>query len=470
MTTATTAGQSAGTATIPTVRNADFDTMFGMLKEMQSRAVDLVVPADKLRFQDGMLEIAGQEMILEDDGFTDPNGCYRPTQIFDDQVAERLQIGTAYLRSLRHGRVNKKTGKQAYPPRLDLWDANVTGLLHGRKEKQRLNPGAPNGMYDVVREGVEPDPRSFFVRLLRTENGVGVARALLSNRFARLDHIDGLLAMLNGIQDAGIDPGTLKIRGDLSETRMFVHVAAPQILAAAPDLLAGYRSPFDTASEQAKRTGGGYAAEERIRLGRIWAEKGRAGLAAEGYGAAHGFFTPGTEPLVHAGFLLTNSEVGFGRWVITPEITILRCTNGLTMNSDAFGRTHVGGELDDGHVQWSADTASKELAFVTAQTRDVVKAVLKEDYLIAKIDELNRKAGREVDRPEKTIEVVAKKLAFTKEEADGILRHFLLGGQLTTGGVMNAVTSFAQTIADADAAHDLNSRAIDAMNMAYVTV
>lgn len=465
--TAATAVESTGVAHVPTVRNAAFADLLEMLNEQQTRKIDMVVPASKIKFRDGMLIIEGQEMILDDDGFADPNGRYHPTQTFDDQVAERLDVAPAYLRRLRHGRVGKRDQKMA-PARLDLWDANVNGLLSGRKAL--VSRPAFGDTFDdgtkvrTIREGVPGDTRSFFLRLLRPENGTGVARAMLSNRFARMDNVDGLMAMLKGITDAGVNPETLRIYGDLSETRMFVHVAAPEILAAAPGLLEGYRSPFESAAENSKRRGTVLSMEERIELGRQFRERGERGVSN-----GPGFYEPGNEPLVHAGFLLTNSEVGNGRWQIMPEITVLRCSNGLTMTKDGFGRQHVGGPMEEGHIEWSADTQSKELELVVAKTRDTVKLVLSEHYLKAKVEELERHAGKDVPEPEKTIEIVSKRLKFSQEEQAGILRHFLLGGQLTSGGVMNAVTSFSQTVGDADSAYDLNNRAVEAMQLAYAS-
>lgn len=455
--------ERTGVAHVPTVRNADFKDLLAVLNEQQSRKVDMVVPASKVKFEGGMLVIAGQEMIMDDDGFSDPNGEYWPTQVFDDQVAERLDITPAFLRRLRHGKIDKRDKKIAVP-RLDLWDANVNGLLAGRKPKvarQAFSEPGTEAEVTVLREGVPADSRSFFLRLLRPDSGIGIARAMLSNRFARMDNIDGLMAMLKGITDAGVDPDTLRIYGDLSETRMFVHVAAPQILAAAPALLDGYRSPFDSEAENTKRRGTSLSWEERVELGRQFRETGRGDVNGPG------FYQKGNEPLVHAGFLLSNSEVGAGRWQIMPEITVLRCSNGLTMTKDGFARNHVGSRMEDGFLDWSEDTQGKELGLVSAQTRDVVKAVLSEDYLKAKVDDLERQAGKAVSEPEKTIEVVAKKLSFSKEEQEGILRHFFLGGQLTSGGVMQAVTSYSQTVVNPDAAHDLNTRAVEAMELAY---
>ena len=47
-----------------------------------------------------------------------------------------------------------------------------------------------------------------------------------------------------------------------------------------------------------------------------------------------------------------------------------------------------------------------------------------------------------------------------------ILRHFILGGQMTAAGIANAMTSVAQTLPDADAAWDLEGMAVRAMTLA----
>ena len=54
----------------------------------------------------------------------------------------------------------------------------------------------------------------------------------------------------------------------------------------------------------------------------------------------------------------------------------------------------------------------------------------------------------------------------TKLIVIGKLTHFIRGGQLTAGGVMQAVTSVAQTLDDADAASDLEAQALRVMELA----
>jgi hypothetical protein len=418
--------------------------------------MDIILAPEDMSYRDGMLRISGNHTYADDDGVTLVDGDYWPTQGFDDQLAERLDVPAAYLRRLRHGRIEKGSDKEMAPPRPDLLDANVNGLLHGRNPLRRMVEGEEK----LIREGVPGYDRSSYIRLLLNGNGPGgVARACLSNKFAPLDHVQGLRAMLDGIFQAGIDPSSLRITGDLSENRLRINVEAPGILAAAPALLDGYRSPFESGGESARRQGGGYSLEERIEAGRRWREGGGAN--------GHHMYQPGTEPLVSAGFAFNNSETGFGRYSLRPRFTFIRCSNGLTMVKEGFARAHVGARQEDGLVEWSDDTVRKELALITAQTRDSVATFLSQEFLDTKLDELTRKAGKEIEEPEKSVGIVAKRLLFTKEETDMVLRHFLLGGQLTSGGVMQAVTSVAQTIADPDRAIEFGDKAIEALELAF---
>ena len=455
-----------GNARVPTARNASYPDILSLLQELDARSIDIIVPAHEAQFVDGMLKISGGKTYVDDEGVTLVDGEYWPTQGFDDQLAERLDVPAAYLRRLRNGRMEKGGEKQLAPSRIDLWDANVNGLLGGRKQRAHTvylhdEAGEITGTEQQVRwEALPPDSRSFYMRLLLGGgDSVGVARACLSNKFAPMDHVQGLKAMLDGVMQAGISPESLRITGDLSENRLRINVEAPEILAAAPELLAGYRSPFDNGGEAARRQGKGYSLEERIEAGRRWRESGRA--------SGHHMYQPGTEPIVSAGFAFSNSETGFGRYSLRPRFVFVKCSNGLTLVKEGFARAHVGARQEDGMVEWSDDTTRKELALITAQTRDSVQVMLSQEFLETKLAEMTRLAGKEITEPEKTIEVVGKRMLFSKEETDMVLRHFLLGGQLTSGGVMQAVTSVAQTIADPDRAIEFGDKAIEVLELAF---
>ena len=310
MTTAPT--EVIGNAHLPAVRHADKTDLLRILNEQKAWRVDLVIPAEKLRFEGGLLQIEGQDPIVDADGVTDPNGSYWPTATFDGQVADKLGIGASYLHHLRVGRTEARTGKEIAVPRLDLWDGNVNGMLHGRRQRTRTvyvhdDKGEVIDTEQVVRQEALPaDPRKFFVRLLRPDSGPGIARAFLSDAYgAPMDNWNGLMAMIAGIEAAGVNMDTLHITGDLSDNNMYIDVMAPEILVAAPELLEGYRSPFDTESEAVKRQGPAFDLERRIELGRKWREEG-----SRGWRNPHHMFEPGTEPILCAGSRCATARPG----------------------------------------------------------------------------------------------------------------------------------------------------------------
>ncbi|MFF4128288.1 DUF932 domain-containing protein [Microbispora rosea] len=289
---------------------------------------------------------------------------------------------------------------------------------------RRLRVHQP-ALYEAnINTWLRSDDRRFLLRGLRGAGDTpGVARAFLSDRYKIIDNLDVLMAALDGVRLAGVD---VDIDGcDLTERRMYVRVVCEQVAALAPELLKNYRSPFT----------------------------GDAGV---------------DNPLVFAGFVISNSETGCGAFTITPRLLVQVCRNGMTITADAHRHVHLGGRLDDGGgaVRWSSDTQDKNLQLITAQTRDAITTFLDTDYLTAKIRELTAAAGTEIADPEKTIQAVTTKLRFTDDQQREILRHFIRGGDLTAGGVMHAVTSVAQTLDDADTAHEMEAQALRALHLA----
>jgi len=291
----------------------------------------------------------------------------------------------------------------------DLYDANVNGWLKGRTVHRAEG-------IDVVRPA---DQRSFMLRTFRNpDGGEGIARAFLSDRYDVVDDLDALVAVLGAVRDSGIDIDITT--ADLTDRNMFVRVTAPQVQTRAADLLKDYRSPFTGES--------------------------------------------GTDnPVVFAGFEIRNSEVGCGAFSIVPMVIIQICRNGVTFTKEAFRKVHLGAKLDQGVIQASAETRRRNVELIKAQTADAVRTFLNREYVADKVAELERNAGIAVTAPEKQVKAVCKKLAFTEAEADGILGHFVKGGQLNAGGVMNAITSFSQTVDNAERARHLDDAAAESM-------
>lgn len=289
------------------------------------------------------------------------------------------------------------------------------------------NDTGPIGLLDAnVNHWLAESGRNWFIRGFKADDdNCGIARAFLSDRFNCYDNYDVLLAALAGIRDAGAE---VEVVGcDLSERRMSVKVQAPSIAALAPDLLANYTSPFTRAR-----------------------------------GADN--------PTVFAGFVISNSETGGGAFTITPRLVVEVCRNGMTITKDALRKVHLGSAMDEGVIQWSDDTSRKNTDLVTAQARDAVTTFCNVEYVRAKIAEINEAAAVQVAQPTKVIEKVSKSLAFTAEEAEGILGHFISGGDTTAGGVMQAVTSFAQTVLDPDRANEIEEAGLPALTLAAAGV
>ncbi|GGQ83559.1 DUF932 domain-containing protein [Couchioplanes azureus] len=320
-----------------------------------------------------------------------------------------LTAGTYTLTDISLGGVGDKLGVPvAYLRRMAsdnvaLLDANVNGWL-------------------------THDERRFLVRCLHHDTaaaapGDGVARAFLSDRFLRIDNLDVLMAALDGIRQAGVAVEVASC--DLTERRMYVRFVSPEVQVMAPDLLRNYRSPFD----------------------------GRRGSDL---------------PVISGGFMLTNSETGFGRYTVAPWLRVEVCRNGQTVDRGVLSRTHIGSRITDtdGIINPSSQTMRTLLELITAQTTDAVRAYLDVDFVTRAVQELEKAASTPVAKPDDTIKMVSQKLRYTEEQQQGILAHFISSGDVSAGGVMQAVTSYGRSVADADAAYRMETTATQALHLA----
>jgi hypothetical protein len=293
--------------------------------------------------------------------------------------------------------------------------------LHSDQHLHGLFDANTNGWLDR-----SPD-RRFMLRILRSDasgaDGThGVVRAALSDKYRRMDHLDMLMGALDGVRRSG---ARVEVDGcDLTDRRMYVRLYAPDVQALAPQLLARYRSPFDS--------------------------------------------RPGSElPVVWGGFELTNSETGCGAFSIVPRLMVRVCRNGLVQEVGRIRRTHVGARRDDdGVIDWSRDTDRAHLELLASQVRDAVAAYLSPQYVAEQVRQLEQVAGTAVPRPDDTLRVLGREMRWTEQQQRDLLAHFVAGSDLTAGGVMHAVSSLAQVQPSADVAYDLERQAIPAMRRA----
>ena len=214
-------------------RNMDLDHLARLLREQSTRALDVIAGTGAIRADRGQLVLDGTEPVLGADGVTVTAGSYRLNDVANTGLADKLGIPLAYLRRMHTDAV-------------DLFDANVNGWL-ARTDRRLL------------------------IRVLRDDEGGGVVRAVVSDKYAKIDNLDVLIAALDGIRASGAE---VRVDGcDVTDKRMYIRVAAPGVQALAPGLLANYRSPFN----------------------------GQSGRDL---------------PVVWAGFVISNSEVGCGAFSI----------------------------------------------------------------------------------------------------------------------------------------------------------
>lgn len=298
-----------------------------------------------------------------------------------------------------------------------------------RKYLRRVREDAAEfGDYGIldgnVNHWLDRSDRNWFIRGFKLD-GPGVARAFLSDRYHCIDHIDALFATLDGITAAGVR-GVEVSAVDLSEKRLRVKITAPAIHEVVPYFLQDYRSPF---------TG----------------ESGR------------------NQPVIYAGLVMSNSETGSGAFQIAPHITVLVCRNGMTRTADALRKVHLGERMEEGVIAWSAETRRAGINLIKSQATDAVTTFLSEPYLAGIAAELEAAAGNVLGKPVKVIEQVAAEMRYTDEERDEILGLFLGSGDRTAGGVMNAVTAYAQTVTSPDRAAELEEGAFEALAAAART-
>lgn len=405
-------------------RNASPQDLITILQSQQAAKLDVVAPAVKIKSQGGDIVVADTVAELTEDGVTPAAGTYRPTEVFDEAVSAKLRIPRDYYRRLRAD------------GRADLIDANVNGLLHGKRRYEA--DGA-------VSEIHAPDSRSFLLRLFRGDDGEpGVARTMQSDRYAlTMDNLDVLMAVQKGIRDAGVQPVVLV--SDLSERHMRVRYEFPG-LHQETTALDGYTSPFK--GGRVRRAG----------------PRDLEALRAQ-YGPHH-IFSDTDAPVAYLGIDLDNSETGGGAYSLTPVVAMLKCTNGWVMTRHGTRKVHRGGVLAEGVVRPSLETIRLAGKLVTSETADTIRQWLTPEYLASLVGEIEQKAGVPVTSATEVVPAVCTSLGFTPDEAREVLDLFILSGQPTAGGLGQAITAYAQTVENVDRAYDLEQLAFPALEKA----
>lgn len=308
------------------------------LNRQQAEKRDYISPSSSLALQsDGHTLMMGEK-------------TFSTTDLFHRQVASALSIPAKYY---------------------DLMRAEKPGLL------------AQN-----VNEWMVTKDQSYMVRSLS-----GTARALLSDRYRRIDNLEVAGAVLPLF--AGV-PGMQVMSAEVTEHRLYLKVV-------------------DTR-------------REAVCVG----------------------------DAVQFGVVISNSEVGLGAVSIQPLVYTLRCTNGLIVNSLGERKTHVGRAakgLEDGFEIYSDETREAEDKAFLLKLKDVASAAFDEarqGMIVARLEEA---AGAKITgRVQDVVELTGKEYGLNVAEQDGVLRYLIEGGDLSLYGLSNAFTRYSQDVESYDRA------------------
>lgn len=225
----------------------------------------------------------------------------------------------------------------------------------------------------------------------------GKARALLSNRYRRIDHIqiaEAVLPIIRDMPDAQVESC------NITEDRMYIKVVNPR-------------------------------------------------LQSE--------VTPGD--IVQAGLIISNSEIGLGSVSIQPLVYRLVCKNGMVVNDAATKRNHVGrmNSADENFLLYSAETLAADDHAFLLKVQDTVRAAVEEAKFNRVVDMMRNAANTSMNTanvPE-VVRLASRDFGITDDEQTGVLQHLIEGKDLSLYGLANAVTRHSQDVESYDRATDL---------------
>lgn len=167
--------------------------------------------------------------------------------------------------------------------------------------------------------------------------------------------------------------------------------------------------------------------------------------------------------VVSAGLIISNSEIGHGSLNIKPLIYRLVCSNGAIVDDLAMRKYHAGRHTQMSQIEFSNDTIKAEDKAFWLTVRDLVKYTLNETTFDKIVNTMRESTEIKIEQPEKAIELVTKKYGMNDFESENVLKHLIQGGDLTSWGLGNAVTRMAQDVNSYDRSTDLESIGFEIM-------
>ena len=173
--------------------------------------------------------------------------------------------------------------------------------------------------------------------------------------------------------------------------------------------------------------------------------------------------------IVQAGVIISNSEVGLGSVCIQPLVYRLVCSNGMIINDAQTRRNHVGrtNETDESFQLYSEETLMAEDKAFVLKIQDTVRAAVDEarfSQVISMMKTAKQVAMNTQDVPG-IVRLASREFHITDDESTGVLQHLIEGNDLTLYGLSNAITRHSQDIENYDRATELESIGYNILSM-----
>ena len=163
--------------------------------------------------------------------------------------------------------------------------------------------------------------------------------------------------------------------------------------------------------------------------------------------------------IVQAGVMISNSEVGLGAVSIQPLVYRLVCTNGMVVNDMGERRHHVGRQakaVEDSFALYSDETMEAEDKAFLLKLRDTTMAAIDEARFSQVVGRLQESMAVPITgKVQDVVQLTAQSYGINAEEQEGILKYLIEGGDLSLYGLSNAVTRASQDIVSYDRATTL---------------
>ena len=162
---------------------------------------------------------------------------------------------------------------------------------------------------------------------------------------------------------------------------------------------------------------------------------------------------------VQAGVAISNSEVGLGAVSVQPLVYRLVCTNGMCVNGFGERKAHVGRAakaMEDSFTIYSEETQIAEDKAFMLKLRDATLAAIEESRFAQVVGRLQESTQAKITgRVQDVVELTGKAYDLNRYEQDNILNYLIQGGDLSLYGLSNAITRASQDVENYDRATSL---------------